>query len=732
MAPFAIHNSTISLLLALLLFAFNSSAKVHFPEPINTLDGKINYLLFLQEELPVLFEQGAEYDVDFLTYIEAQNQLISYLRDKPEYNRLAEARPPLTKIEIFLEQKGRSRKAMAIDESHLENAIAQNKKLDLATALKQYKDAKLKGLLTGLLSLYPPELKTKGFGLRSNTERVAFLKSTPLDKDVFRHSFKAERFGLKGNAVDWKSIVDLASQWANSELEIARHLLELCNEADGEACASVFDAEQDLFDEIKPGLVDSSPEALATIQLARQNIAEQFRLKSSSENSESKEILKLVEVPPYVGIFRGLAGADCSTSFSFAYPYMPNERTFFIYNEDGTMIGYLMGTVIGLQSDAGPYLYVHSISGPSVSRDQVHYALKALQASVKSLGVKEVLMPTKGRVHENINYATIQNAFHALRVSGALKTAYIDALPRSHLADFSGAARVNATYDSPTANTDAHRINWNLIPAKIEAKASPIEPSVVKPKKKLSLGEAVLTALDVLTGERLESARDGVRAAIADIHAHAMATSSLTHTFRQDVAAAVLERFELKLKSGGFPQLNMALGNVDQRPLKDYYQSLQTQFAAFGIALDAELIKKRPYLFYEGHLAAPDAMTTKDTELRKRSIDYVMNLIKRWPKPKVALAAIREHTEAFNNSKRFKTFMRNLTNGDAKDYARLLMIHSAGASLEGLDLNELNINAQRKLQEPGLVDTDQIVIQEILQIIKRHPTAATCTSRLSP
>ena len=72
--------------------------------------------------------------------------------------------------------------------------------------------------------------------------------------------------------------------------------------------------------------------------------------KTTETAKERKKVLTLVEVHPLLSVFRGYIGGDCATSCSFAYPYSPEEKVFFILNKKGEDVGYLNGTIVNLEN----------------------------------------------------------------------------------------------------------------------------------------------------------------------------------------------------------------------------------------------------------------------------------------------------------------------------------------------------------------------------------------------
>jgi hypothetical protein len=702
-------------------------AQVHLPEPVRTLDEKINYLLFLQEHLPSLFEQGAEYDVDFLAYIEAQNNLVTALKKDSGFKGLASQRPELVDLELTVHEKIAGGASLKLNRKELSALLKKASNENLDTIVSDLHGANLKGLLTGLLTLLPGDKKSEGFAIRTDLKRIEFLKSNPVPKDIFEKRFLGQKFGL-GKSPSFEEAVALAEKWSAAEMSSAKYLVEACANFDSEAdCLSLFGTSNDLFNDLKSeNAQEWHSDAIQTLNDARSHVTEQYSVRNSNEQVESTKALRLTEVPPYIGVFRGLAGADCSTSYSFPYVYMPQERTFFIYSANGTMLGYLMGTVIELEGQTGKYFYVHSISGPDLSRKQIQIAMQGLHEATVSLGVKEVVLPSSERIHANMNYVSIHETLFQMLEPEEYDTVYADGAIRQSVTKMQEQLKVQVfgQYDTAEANLVAHKVKWGAVDVSVDASVG--EAAKIKPTRTLEKSQAVLIALDLMTGERLGVARDNLASIVKGIQDSGLAVNGINYQFRNDVADKILNRFNVHLSDDGEFDINEALMNKQRLPIAKFYVSLSEKFAKYGITLNEELMRKRPYLFYEGHLAAPDALTSSDAKAKKRSIEYVVALVKRWPNSALAYAKMAENPDVFRASNKFKNFIKSLIAGDPTDFLRLLYMQHSGYNLKGYGLSELDRNARRKITEPNLQRRDELILKAVLELTKQFGEGTTC------
>ena len=101
--------------------------------------------------------------------------------------------------------------------------------------------------------------------------------------------------------------------------------------------------------------------------------------------------LKLVEVHPYLGIFRGYVGSDCSVECAFGFPNDPNYRVFFILNQKDEDIGYVTGTKVFLPNGSAAF-FINTINGLKVSGATTEIIFSTFSKIREALGVKEIVI----------------------------------------------------------------------------------------------------------------------------------------------------------------------------------------------------------------------------------------------------------------------------------------------------------------------------------------------------
>ena len=725
-------------LCAAIFFASASQGKVNLPEALTSRDEQIQYLLYLQSEIPVLFEQGAEYDVNFLNLIEDQNLLVAALQRNSDYLRLTSLRPPLSELTIgFMENTKAGHTGIAVEafEKAVTDAalsIDENFQSAWNAILPRIVEAQhLQGLMTGIIGAYPGDLKGKGFKLKTHFEKLKFLQDNPLEDSVLKAKFKFDRFGLNPVTTGWNSLVSMAEKWVRLELEAGQLVLNYCQK---QACAELLGQEETWLKSI--GENKLSADQKSALDKIRQSLSAQFSSKQGGSQAKTEFVpaLRLVEVPPDMGIFRGLVGGDCSTNMSFPFVYMPNERTYYIYSASGTVLGYLQGTVAN-DPRGTPHFYVHSISGGSLSHRHVNLALHGLSLRAKELGFKSILLPPRESIFKNINYVAIHEPLYQLLAQSTTDLVYPDNTLRVLVASRTLGFKhgVRGDYDLQEANPLAHHVILNdkmLKEIHVEMGPSRLAKRD-NTKRELTQSDSVLAALDLLAGEQSKTAQNTLREQIAVVQAGVGQAAQMRFTFRHAAATEILRPWGLGLEADGSMAIHSHLNNLKGLRLKDYYGAVRDAFKELGVELTDKLIDGRPYLFNEGHLSAPDAVTTKEETMLKRTVRSVINMIKRWPNPEAAFAAIGRNPALFQDSSQFKKLIVQLANGDATDLKKLLSIHSSGYRFSNEEATELKEVLQAKLKQANLEEGYRADLVTLMAIFERGGCEAQMKRRAS-
>lgn len=679
-----LRGSFRSFILALLsAFAVSAGAKIDLPAPMHDIESQIKYLIYLQNQIPSLFEQGAEYDLDLFSLIQAQNILVEELKKDPAWVKLADARPPLKDIIVSMDRETKT-STVVLDENALKGALQGIQPpasvAEWNTLIDISNSGQMRSVISGLLSLYPAAHRTRAFSFSQVSHKLHFLRQYPLPNDEFLKHFKPERVGLKERPMNFGDLLTRLETWHQSEMRIAAGLTL----GGGKLPFEASEIERKKLAEIQVSLLG------------------QFGKKISKRGQTDRQtVLKMKEVPPFVGVFRGLVGGDCSTSRSFLFPYMPGERTYFLYSGEGDLIGYLMGTLVLSSQTRETYFYIHSISGPRVSKRDVQAALIGLGKAAPELGFKAPMMPTPQNIHRNINYVAIHSFFEEFRGTEHHRIIYLDGPLRDRISEnVNTGLEVSVLYDGPTANPSAFTVN--LQPEASKGYNITVEPSTFGPiefNRTLSKPLAVLSAMDLLAGENSDSARQDLRETVNDIGANNLYTGQIDYEIRRRAARQILSYYFLSLDGSGQFELHDHLANFESVSVREYYNRLEQRFAHYDIELNESLIAGRPYLFIEGHLRAKDATSTTDKEMIKRTIDFTIFMLRRWQNSYMAFTTIESNPRFFQSSTKFVNFVRGLFEGGPREYMTLLRLHGAGFDLKKVDVQDLKGSIIQRAQE---------------------------------
>ncbi len=186
--------------------------------------------------------------------------------------------------------------------------------------------------------------------------------------------------------------------------------------------------------------------------------------------------VRLVQVPPVLGVFRGFVGSDCSSRVSFPYPNDPDELVFFVLNPSlpSELKGYVSATRVNKGGETA--LYLHTISGSHISSGDVELILRGLDQSKSALGVSVILLPPREKLPALLNYPAISGVFksHA-QGQKRVQFAYFKPQLRRVLEDFSPREGYNSgQYDHQTQTPEGLALTFrNQLLTEIRTNVSP-------------------------------------------------------------------------------------------------------------------------------------------------------------------------------------------------------------------------------------------------------------------
>jgi hypothetical protein len=422
------------------------SDSVRLP-PLKTPEEKLAFLIEIRQQIPKLFSESARYDINLFSLLDDEVQLLEKLKSEPKYLQLF-AKKTYSEITVTPPAEGLEVRSVKIKPEALQQwreqlgqflqvLKSENKG---TSSPERVLEVQLKSTLQSLGHLTDLSVKSLG-GL------LAKLGKEKANQKLFNEKIgKSKDLDLKGRlalalklydqfpehpisrddlekAIQRISAVERLKVLAMLQVILHRPGQEMQNEESlkswqaAEASLNQLGTEdlvffQDKQDALTP-LVEKHLIPLFPVarEIQAQMVEEIYKnidsyAKQTEEASQRvTEEIRLTEVPPVVGIFRGCTGGDCSSQFSFPYPNDPHERVFFIEDTHGELKGYVSATeVMATEANGEPSLYVITISGKRVSGADTELIFRALDWEKSKLGVKSILLPEPSRLNSLINF----------------------------------------------------------------------------------------------------------------------------------------------------------------------------------------------------------------------------------------------------------------------------------------------------------------------------------------
>ncbi len=456
----------IVLLSSTLLYSFSwagpGADSIQLPS-LKTDGEKLAFLIEIKHKLPKLFSDAASYDINLFSLLDDEAQLLTKLKSNPKYLQEFENKtydeitvtPPLGGLEVGTKKI----KLEAIQQwkSQLSQSLQELKRelKDERGGLSPEKvvNSQINGIFGSLEdSGNLQNLSGKKFGRllaefgkeKQNqalfNEKIGKAKDLDLKGRLILVLELYDQFPVKPHTVT-KGHLEHAIQFlseveeliALSTLQVVLHRPGQAENADGKPWESWKAAEESLNqlngqdleyfldkqDTLAPLVRNSISSQISTLSthpaLESELIEAIFkRVDSYAQQTEGEiqkatEKIRLTQVPPAMGIFRGCPGGDCSSQYSFPYPNDPHERVFFIYDSKDQLKGYVSSTEVVAQGERA--LYIITISGKRVNAADTELILRALDRKKEQLGVKNILLPEPSKVDGLINFQEIRGVY---------------------------------------------------------------------------------------------------------------------------------------------------------------------------------------------------------------------------------------------------------------------------------------------------------------------------------
>lgn len=669
-------------LLSLLFISLAAQAAMVLPpESIQTDSGRRQFAKQILEEMPMLPSQG--YDQAHVSgYVTRMSGLLykNGLAEDQQFKQWAKARPDLKTYSFYsFHEETKDLYSLSTDypaialgffEDELEAHYRRNKKgfvaylatriSDLAAASSSLQS---NAVSAGLGSLFDQNIRREILGQKNIVARSESLRAAlqNVSEADLRTRFQSERFGIPRDELTVERALQLLDLSVEQELELI-HLLSALEvlERSGDLSADAFSAQylQWFTSEEAPEFMafpDSNETVISTIGRVRAIAKNSFTTLEASVTRVVRDSEIIVqEVPPHLAVFRSCAGGDCSTSSSWAYPFSPMERNFYIFNPDNLFeeIGYISGNILQLQGK--DTLYIRDMTGRNLAPEQIDLIIKGFAQILPETGVSQLAFAVP-QFHSSENhfpplYSRIEAMIKNLPV---YPTKFYDAKIREN---YLNPVVSSAHYDSP----ERHDTASLYVEEKIDPNSPPVrgerlsDTFIQDGRNQLPVGEGLLRRLEL---------------ALASNNPAFLKGTAYKFTRWVNVYAIWMNRYPLKL---------------DQ-----YFEAVSEELKKIGFQLTPALQRKFPDLFFHGIIASPDAFVHPDEKVRHRNFDLVLQKFLRFPDANL-LANLRTAKATFYEYPPFlKAAKQMLERFRPADRTRITALWNQGFFFENMPISKV-------------------------------------------
>jgi hypothetical protein len=661
----------------IVLFFWGLTAVCETPVPLSTEEEKVAFLMHLQKTIPGLLEQAVRYDFDVFAILDSQAELQKKLELLPSYQEAQKKKSALLdfKAEVLKPMKVVSRRlrpeALSAWKKHLEenlNVVKDGATLnaELTSLTRELSKQTSQGLITGLIrSGFSKEEQTELFKLSREDQLDRLLKALP---ENLPGSFQRKNFQLSDSASKLEALKRVAQlEEKEGRMRALSELHVVLQDGEGKVSGNSGVLSQKLEDLNSEDLaVFSDKDALATRvthlpskqkkEIAGQiqeNVRKYFdQLEEVTESLEGS--LRLLQVPPEIGIFRGCTGGDCSSSFSFPYPNDPNEKVFFLFDEKNELKGYVTTTLV--DSEKTPTLYVLSLNGPRLSPAIASLALRALHEGRQKLGAERVALTTSGSGVFS-NYSDLVELHSKITSKKPIvPITYRDAATRKVIEEHKSENN-SASYDHMANNLQGYLYEpategkENIRITALDAKLPPFS-------QKLDRDEVALLALQLLIPREVDSKR----------------------IFKS-----------IGVSEAQIGELSYILGNSVRLPIKAQEKRLGDFFLTVGITKN--ILSKTPGLGELGFLMSSDIRDASNSDYFSKIMDKVFHS----PYSNYGLALMHRKKGEFSGDPTVHKFATSMVDGESSD---LRLFTELATMFDYLPDEKILKNLIRKLYSP--------------------------------
>lgn len=498
----------------------------------------------------------------------------------------------------------------------------------------------VRGLITGVLQILPPEKRGALFKAGEPAVQLQMLRELKITDEQLRSgAFQGERFGLDSKKMMVKQVFALIESKLNVHQNLlvqlgilqvlnrakAEDLNKLVKNADNLLLASDFgfveNGENAFLLRLEADLQKQFPKEGKLVKALNQAVAaipKQWFERKNTRVETLTPYAQVVEVHPYLGIYRGCIGGDCSTTNSPMYPFSPWEHVYYIVLPNGTFVGYISATRISAGGKST--LYLKDISGRTLSPEMLEVIIHAFGQIYPYYKVQQFSLAHHAFTDRENHFPNLQLALAKYNgrpgVSGRVvseSTAFQDTAIRNFIQRTSLFAST-AGYDNPDYHPTAviFRPQLDMSSYSVNYKVGSLSP--FKPK----------------------TPRDSLVFALRMLSADEKADLSKIPGLVENEVRGVLQN----------------LKNPNRLSLEVYYRNLAFVFNNYGIELSRSFRQDYENFFIEGHLNAQDAFTSQDATLRGDSERYFVTYCRRNKDLNMIAAYLSSWSQQLGQSKR--------------------------------------------------------------------------------
>lgn len=486
----------------------------------------------------------------------------------------------------------------------------------------------IRGLITGILQSVEPQERAAIFRAGAPTTQLQMIRDLNLSEEQFKKGgFQATRFGLSPD-ISLQEVLRLLDAKINAHRAflvqygmltvLGRMSLEAQEKlAKGELPKDVEKllkntdynflekSESSAVIKLEFELAEKFPEQASRFsKLLSQFVAavpkQWFQKKVVSVETEIP-YLKIVEVHPYLAVYRGCIGGDCSTTRSPMFPFSPWEHDFYVMSPNNEFVGYISATRV--TANGKPAFYLKDVTGRNMTADQAEAIVYAFSKAFGYYGASQYLLAgfafTNGQNHFPVLKGKLAN-FNGGQITDngpAVEMVPID-FPDEKIRSMirnDGNFRSGYDYDIPSMHPNG---------------------AVFSARRDFFAEYNVSYRKGTLSANQPKTPRQALIFALRMLFADEKADISMIPGI---IDADVRDVFA-KLK------------NPSRYDLATYYSIITELLSRYGIELTKNFRLEYESFFLEGHLSAKDSFAAEDSaESEKYLVAYcrrVKNLIK--------------------------------------------------------------------------------------------------------